>query len=76
MNINTLVSPRLRAALRTHGWAKLAFEVLHRNGGYPPAAPTLPEVVKALAVKVAVDHVNQGIVRDGISAYKELHGAR
>jgi len=76
MNINTLVSPRLRAALRTHGWSKLAFEVVHLQGGYPPSAPTLPEVVKALSVKIAVDHVNQGIVRDGIAAYKELHGER
>jgi hypothetical protein len=73
MNIDNLVSPRLRAALRTHGWAKLAFEVVYRRGGYPPAAPTLPEAVKALAMKIAVDHVNQSIIRDGITAYKELY---
>lgn len=74
MNIDKLVSPQLRTALREHGWAKLAFAVVHQNNGYPPADTSLPEIVKALAAKVAVDHVNQALVQDGIRAYKELHG--
>lgn len=74
MNIDKLISPSLRAALRTHGWSKLAFEVIHQNGGYPPSSATLPDVVKALSVKLAVDQVNQAIIRDGLAAYKELHG--
>lgn len=73
MNIDKLVSDRLRSALRTHGWAKLAFAVVHAKGGYPPSGTTLPEVVQALTAKIAVDQVNQSIVRDGIKAYKELH---
>lgn len=73
MNIHKLVSPRLRSALREHGWAKLAFAVVHADHGYPPADATLPEVIKALSTKIAVDHVNHALVRDGIKAYKELH---
>lgn len=73
MNIDKLVSPQLRAALRTHGWAKLAFDVVYEKGGYPPAEPTLPAVVKALSMKLAVDRLNQALIHDGIAAYKELN---
>ncbi len=73
MNIDKLVSPQLRAALREHGWAKMAFAVIHQRQGYPPADATLPAIIQAFSAKVAVDHVNHALVRDGIKAYKELH---
>lgn len=73
MNIDKLVSPQLRTALREHGWAKLAFAVVHERQGYPPSDTTLPSLIQALSIKIAVDHVNQALVRDGIKAYKELH---
>lgn len=73
MNIHKLVSPQLRTALREHGWSKLAFAVVHAGHGYPPADSTLPKIVRALSTKIAVDHVNQALVRDGVKAYKELH---
>lgn len=75
MNIHNLVSPQLRAALRQHGWAKLAHAVLYKQGGFPPGDTSLREGARALCMKLAVDRVNQSIVRDGIAAYKELHNA-
>jgi hypothetical protein len=73
MNPANLISPTLRQALRTHGFAKLSHGVLYESGSYPPADTSLREAGKALSMKFACDLVNRAIVRDGLQALKELH---
>lgn len=73
MMFDKFVSSNLRTALREHGWAKLAHQVLYAKGGFPPDDTTLQAGAKALCMKLAVDSVNRQTIRDGISALKELN---
>lgn len=69
------VSPTLRQALREHGWAKLAHQVIYAKGGFPPRDFTVKSAAEALCMKLAVDRVNQHTVREGVDAVRELfHG--
>lgn len=71
-----LVSPTLRAALRDHGWWKLASQVKAAQGLAPPAAPTLPAAAEALAMKIAADRATHRLIREGLDALSRVRGAR
>lgn len=66
------VSDNLRVALREHGWAKLAHQVIYAKGGFPPDDTTIQAGGRALCMKLAVDMVNQKTIREGVVALKEL----
>ena len=66
------VSDNLRAALRTHGWAKLAHAVMHASGEFPPDDTSVQAGGRALCMKLAVDMYNQHTIREGVQALKEL----
>lgn len=70
------VSPQLRAALRDHGWAKLAHQVIYAQGGFPPDDTSIQSGARALCMKLAVDMVNQQTIFDGVRALKELNHGR
>lgn len=70
------VSPTLRAALRDHGWWKLASQVKAAQGLAPPAAPTLPAAAEALAMKIAADRATHRLIREGLDALSRVRGAR
>ena len=72
MMFEQFVSPTLRAALREHGWAKVAHQVVYAKGGFPPRDFTIGAAAEALCMKIAVDRVNQHVVREGVEALKEL----
>ena len=72
MMFEKFVSNNLRTALRDHGWAKLAHQVIYARGGFPPDDTTVQAGAQALCMKMAVDMVNQSTVLDGVQALKEL----
>jgi hypothetical protein len=72
MMFDKFVSNNLRAALRDHGWAKLAHQVIYAKGGFPPEDTTVQSGAKALCMKLAVDMVNHRTIREGVVALKEL----
>jgi hypothetical protein len=76
MMFEQFVSNHLRAALREHGWAKLAHQVIYAKGGFPPEDTTIQAGAKALCMKLAVDMVNKKTVDDGVRALKELRHGR
>lgn len=67
-----LLSPTLVHALRDGDFAKLSHDVLYLRGEYPPADDSLQEAGRAVCMKLAVNLVNQAVVKDGIAAYEEL----
>lgn len=72
MMFEKFVSNNLRAALRDHGWAKLAHQVIYAKGGFPPGDTTIQAGAEALCMKLAVDMVNHQVIQDGVTALKEL----
>jgi hypothetical protein len=72
MMFDQFVSPALRQALREHGWAKLAHQVIYAKGGFPPRDTSIGAAAEALCMKMAVDRVNQHTIREGVDALKEL----
>lgn len=73
LNPDNLLSPTLRAALREHGVAKLAQQVLIAKGEYVPDDLSWRGIGKAMGVKVAVNMINQAVIKDGLKAFSELH---
>lgn len=72
MNIESLISDKLRSSLREHGWSKLAYLVMLENGECPPTGPSLKEAAEALCTKLAVNKVNRFYIQDGVRALREL----
>lgn len=74
--MNIPVSDKLRSALRTHGWWKLASQVKEAQGLAPPAEPTLTNAVEALAMKLAADRASNLLIRKGLDALGRVRGAK
>jgi len=73
VNPSLLVSPTLRAALRTYGFSKLSALVLGAQGEYAPTDGSYEELAKCLGAKFASNHMNRAVILDGLTALEELN---
>jgi len=67
--MNTAV---IEYALRKHGYAKLAYEVLRQRGEYIPRDGSVREHVLSLTTKMAQHHLIQQKIQKGLEAYRQV----
>lgn len=68
------ISNELRATLRYEGYAKLAAQVMRDQGEYVGDISSLDTAIKSVAVKIAVNRLNQDTVIEGLASYRLLQG--
>lgn len=65
-------SDKVRAAIRTVGWAKYAQELMREDGEYVPETLDVAGCARSLSMKVAAADVEDGTILDGIAGLGEV----
>ena len=63
---------QLQLAIQTHGYAKIAYEVLRERGEYVPRDGSVQEHVMSLSLKIAQNQIAHRKIRRGLEAYARV----
>ncbi len=62
----------LAAAIRLHGFDKLAHEVMRQKGEYVPADGSLKEATLSITMKMARNKIAHTAIREGIESLRKV----